>query len=146
MLRNKIWVAYLAVVLSSSSCVQLKKEKIICHSKSNRCIRILDQKSSRTIYFDQNLKSEYVKLDISKINKVMDGIFVCFYNGRIEIINPQSLIIESNFNENSYSFSNKMELDNKGLPNILKFHQEDCFEFNMKAEAIFPKNGSVYIK
>lgn len=146
--RSLIKLNYLILylILFVLSCGCTTKDVTICHAPSDRCLRIEDKITTRTIYFDSQANSDYVKLDISKINKVTDGVFICFENQRIEVINPKSMLIESHFNEEKYSFSSEMELNNEGMPNILKFHNKGCLEFNMNEKEIFPKDGIIYMK
>lgn len=141
---NLIWYTFIFVLIQS--CVPVKKEVTICHTESGRCIRILDEGKYRTIYFDQFLDLDYVILDVSRINRVTDGIFACFNEAKIEVVNPRTSVIKSNFDKSKYSFSNQLKLNDEGFPDILKFHQKDCFELNMKDSTIFPANESVILK
>lgn len=137
----------LFIVLALTACRYEKRE--LCSSDFTKSITIVDEEQKRTIYYksDGDLSDDksYVKLDISKIDLESDGIFVCWNDehGKISIVNPKSIILEENINKNFYSFSSNHDVDSLGLPKILKFHQEGCFEFNLLSNSIFPKNNSV---
>ena len=117
----------------------------LCSQSLNRCISIEDVGSFRYIYYENNHSSNYVKLDITGVDSEIDAIFICWKNeyNKIEIINPRAKIQEAKIDTSLYQFSNIHELDNSGIPKILKFHQNDNIEFDMETKSFFPVNANV---
>ena len=90
-----------------------------------------------------NLPDEYddnfIKLDISKIDKVVDGVFVRWdEHGNVYVSNPDAKLVASQLTSNQYSYAKALPLNGKGMPNVLIFHRNG-YEVNVFTESIFPK-------
>lgn len=122
------------------------KNTIICSQDFNKCISIKDVDNVRYIYYD-NSDSNYVKLDMTKVDYETDAIFICWNNeyNKMEIINPNTKIQEAKIDTRLYQFFNTHELDSSGMPKILKFHQKGNIELGMKIKSIFPVNANVKV-
>ena len=67
-------------------------------------------------------KSNYIKLDISKITRLGDEIGICWNNGEYEwkIVNDKAKIIETKLDTLKYKFSKNWDKDKFGIPNSNK--------------------------
>ena len=135
------------LLFTTTSC-ENDKITTLCNQDFNKCISIEDAGHFRYIYYNNDRSGNYVKLDISKVDSEIDAIFICWSNeyNKIEIINPYAKIQEAKIDTSLYQFSSIHELDNFGIPKVLKFHQKGSIELDMKTKNFFPVNANVKLR
>jgi hypothetical protein len=72
--------------------------------------------------------TNYIKIDISQIDPVGDEIGVCWNKSkyRWEAVNHNSRIIENKLDTSQFKFNISWEVDDRGIPNSAKYHQDMC--------------------
>ena len=90
-----------------------------------------------------NLPDEYddnfIKLDISKIDKVVDGVFVRWdESGNVYVSNPGAKLVDLELSSDRYKYTKELPLNGSGMPNALIFHKNG-YEVNMLTESVIPR-------
>ena len=86
-------------------------------------------------------EENFVKLDISKIDPVGDEIGVCWNKEKYEweVVNHGARIIENKLDSTRFNFKTSWEIDERGIPNAAKYHQEMCGSTG--TDYFSPRNG-----
>lgn len=121
------------------------RQVILCSPDGNKCLTIVDKINIRQNYFEPPGKTNYVKLDISKVDLETEGIFICWQNesGKIEVISPNTIILDQNFNKDLYQFDIQLREYESGTADFQYYHKEGCLEYNMLSNSIFPINHAI---
>tara|TARA_R110002073_G_scaffold326979_1_gene507322 strand:+ start:2098 stop:2445 length:348 start_codon:yes stop_codon:yes gene_type:complete len=87
-------------------------------------------------------KSDYIKLDVSGIDKLGDGIGVCWKNEKYEwqISNHKSVILENKLDTTKYKFKTSWEKDERGIQNTKKYLEPNCGTLDLLRMMSFPEN------
>ena len=112
------------------------------------CVTIVNKGNIRYIIAGKENSipnKNYVKLDISEIDKLGDGISGCWNsNGyKWDIINNKSIILENQLDTTKFKFSNKLPLNNRGIPTEIKFKGDNCFVFDFLRKELLPDKGAI---
>ena len=93
----------------------------------------------------KNKNKTYVKLDISNVTRISDALFICWDNGsgKLEILCPGAVIVENHLPENEFKILTAHTLDEEGMPNVLKYHTDNCFDLDIESQKVFPKKNAV---
>ena len=90
-------------------------------------------------------KKNFVKLDISHMDRVTDELFICWGNENFdwEVLNPNARIMENKLDTTRFKFLNSFQTDQRGIPIVIKYHNEGCFEFGFYTKNIRPADGAI---
>jgi hypothetical protein len=93
-------------------------------------------------------KSDFVKLDISGIDKLGDGIGICWKNEKYEwqISNDNSVILENKLDTTKYKFITSWEKDEFGQPNTKKYLEPNCGTLDLLSMDRYPENGNLIVE
>jgi hypothetical protein len=114
----------------------------------SQCITIIDQGKFRYIVdgmFNSIPESNYIKLDVQKIDPLRDNIHVCWKNDLYEwdVVVDQSKVIESKLDPTRFNFSISLPEDDRGIPSEMKFRMPNCMVFSYYLMRLSPKSGGL---
>lgn len=104
---------------------------VLYPTDKSQAITIITEGDTRYI-MNGNLErvpdTNYIKVDISQIDPIGDAIGVCWNKGKYqwELVNHQSIILENKLDSSRFKFNTSWEVDDRGIPNAAKYHQENC--------------------
>jgi len=112
----------------------------------SQCITVIDQGQFRYIVdgkFNSIPESNYIKLDVQKIDPLRDNIHVCWKNDHYEwdVVVDQSKVIESKLDPTRFNFSESLPEDDRGIPSEIKFRIPNCMVFSYYLMRLSPKSG-----
>ena len=126
------------ILVTFLSCT--KHHDYIYSPDKKQCITIISDKRVRYIINGKHSSipdSNYVKLDINN-GQVGDDVVGCWNNGQYDwkLINDGAKIIENKLDTLRFKFGIKFPTNNKGIPTIIDFTGENCFEFGFEYNII----------
>lgn len=129
----KILTVSIVLILIVSSCNSNSKNDhfVLSPKDKSQSITIMTAGDIRYIVdgnHDSLPDTNYIKINISKIDPIGDEIGVCWNKGkyRWEVVNHQSDILENKLDTAKYKFNTSWELDNRGIPNAAKYRRDNC--------------------
>lgn len=117
-------------LVSFISC--MKKDIIYLYSPNKtKCVSIITLDSIRYVIDGKHSKlpdTNYVKLDVSHIDPLGDGVWVCWdINGyEWDIVVDNSVVIKSSLDSTRFRFKNKLPKNDQGIPTEIKYRKEGC--------------------
>ena len=96
-----------------------------------QCVSIITMGNTRYIINGKHStvpKTDYIKLDVSRITSLGDEIAICWDNGKYnwEMVNDKAEIIEIKLDTLKYKFNTRWEKGKSGTPNSKKYHKPNC--------------------
>jgi len=113
-----------------------------------QCITIITEDTIRYV-IDGDYRTlpdtNYIKLDISGITKLGDGVYMCWKNDLYEweVVIDKSKIIESRLDTNNFSFKTQLPVDDRNIPTEKKFRGENCAIYNYYLKKLSPDKGAI---
>jgi len=139
-------IAGLLIITTSFSCSKSSKIKFYSLDKDN-CVTVLTKDTLRYVIagdYDKVPDTNFVKLDISKITELGDGVWICWLeNQGWDIVVDKSIIIENKLDTVKYLFDTKLPVDERGIPTEIKFRQENCAIFDYYLMKLRPDKGAI---
>lgn len=143
--KVKIIVGFLIIVISFS-CSKSSKIKFFSLDKDN-CVTVLTKDTIRYVIagdYDKVPDTNFVKLDISKIPELGDGVWICWLeNQGWDIVVDKSIILENKLDSTKHLFDNKLPVDERGIKTEIKFRQENCAIFGYYLMRLSPDKGAI---
>lgn len=125
------------------------KNRIYVYSPNKKqCITIITENKIRYIIEGKHRKvpdTNYVKVDLSQVDKIADGIAGCWENNGYKwfVINDQTKILENKLDTTKYNFSTDFPKNEQGIPTLENFIGDGCYNFDFEVLSIVPKNGAI---
>lgn len=113
-----------------------------------QCITIITEGSSRFV-IDGEYKvlpdTNYIKLDISEITELVDGVHMCWRKEQYEweVVIDKSIIVQSRLDTNRFNFSTELPLNDRSIPTEKKFRGENCAIYNYYLKKLSPNKGAI---
>jgi hypothetical protein len=109
-----------------------------------QCVTIITKGKTRFVINGEHKtipNSNYIKVDISQIDRIGDEIGICWKNEvyEWEIVNHQSKIIENKLDTLKYRFNTRWENDERGIPNTKKYRKPKCATLDLLRMKCLPK-------
>ncbi|UII21598.1 hypothetical protein [Fulvivirga ligni] len=129
-MKNIIFAILLVIV---SSC---DKNSIIYFypEKGSGIITIIDKNQYRYIIKGKHEKVpdlNYIKLDISKVDKLSDVVYICWKENELwEVTVDKSVIVETVIDTANYKINTTLPRDSRGIPTENKFKNDSCMIFS----------------
>ena len=119
------------IILTSSCNIRNRTNFHIYTSDKKQCVTIITRGYTRYIINGNSRtvpESNYIKINISKIDPIGDAIYVCWNIEKYEweITNDQSEVIENKLDTLKYKFNSSFEKDNLGIPILKKYGNPNC--------------------
>lgn len=116
-----------------------------------QCITIITMSDCRYIINGKHSSvpdTNYVKVNLSKADKIGDGIAGCWENNQYKwlVINYQTTILENNLDTLKYKFKTNYPVDKKGVPGMEKFIDKGCYNFDFEVFSVVPENGAIIVQ
>jgi len=133
-------------MILTSSCENVNRTSFRIYSADKKqCVTIVTNGSTRYIINGKSNsipKTDFVKLDVSGIDKLGDGIGICWKNEKYEwqISNDKSVILENKLDTTKYKFKTSWEKDERGIPNTKKYLKPNCGTLDLLRMESFPEN------
>jgi hypothetical protein len=114
-----------------------------------QCFTIKTNNDTRYIiegYHSSVPKSNYVKLDISKVDRVAgDQIVGCWNRDRLEwtIAMDKITVLENTLDSSRFKFLNHFPVDSQGIPTLKDYIGEDCFSISLEYRDFTRVEGSI---
>lgn len=105
------------------------------------CVTIMDVSTDkRYIYYNlpKEYDTNYIELDISKVDRSTDGVFVRWEDGEVHTSNPDAVLLTNRLIDQRFYYSKSLPSDGNGMPDAIIFHTNGV-EVNMFSKSIFPK-------
>lgn len=88
--------------------------------------------------------SNYAKFDISGIDKLGDGLWICWLkNGGWDFTIHKATLISNDLDTSKYHIQTSLPTDSRGIPTERKYRQKDCAVFDFYMMELSPKKGAV---
>ena len=121
----KMFSILLILSLLVLSCNRNKVIHIFPLNKS-QCITVINKGDFRYVIngkYQQVPKTDFIKLNVSKIGRLADALFICWQNKdyKWELINPDAKIVEVKLDTSKYKVGINLPLDSLGIPTVNKF-------------------------
>ncbi|UZR97146.1 hypothetical protein [Chondrinema litorale] len=119
---------------------------------TTKCLIVRTEGDTRYIYNGDEIKyildTNYVKLDISKIAKLGQCIYVCWDDEGYDwqAIVDGAEIIESKLDTNKFKVKTQLPLNERGTPTEIKFRGENCAIYSYYSNSLSPDNNGAIIK
>lgn len=131
-----------------------RQSVIICSPDESQCITVITRAFSDTRYVINGSHSTipdsaFVKVRLSNHYRPGDTINICWKNDEYEweaIIN-RSTIIENKLDSEKHLFSNKLDLNDIGVPTEKRFREPNCVSVSLYNDAeVYPKGHAILIE
>lgn len=134
------------LIFAIISCSNKSIVKFYSLDKEN-CVTVITKNDLRFVIAGNTTNlpdTNYVKLDISKITELGDGVWICWLaNKGWDIVVDKSIILENKLDSNKYFFDGKLPVDSVGIPTEIKFRQENCAVFDYYLMQLSPAKGAI---
>lgn len=126
-----------------------RKEQIHIYTPDKKqCITVFNRDNIRYIVDGKHKKipdTNYIKLDISKVPSLGDGIWICWENSKYkwDVVVDKSIILESKIDTSKYRFNTKLPVDERGIPTEIKFRADNCAIFDFYSMNLSPNKGAI---
>lgn len=140
-------VCYLVLSIIIVGCV--KRQFIYFYSPNKKqCITIIDEDKYRYVINGRHNKlpnKNYLKLSLRNIDPIGDSFHICWDNGRYEwdAVVQKSVIIESTLDTSRFNFNTELPTDVRGIPNEIKFRNDNCSIYSFYLKRFSPNKGEV---
>ncbi|GGE02051.1 hypothetical protein [Planktosalinus lacus] len=143
--KSTIGLISLSLLITGMNSCNSKNDHFILYPKDQtQAITVITEGHTRFIIdgeHNQIPEENFIKIDISKIDRIGDEIGVCWNNGNFEweVVNHGSRILENKLDTTRFKFNTSWDVDPRGIPNSTKYHQEMCGTTG--TEYFSPRNG-----
>lgn len=146
--KRMLYKATIGIILVATIISCSKSSKIRFYSSDkNNCVTVITKDTLRFVIAGDTESipdTNFVKLDISKITDLGDGVWICWLeNQGWDIVVDKSIILENKLDTTKYFFDNKLPVDEKGIPTEIKFRQKDCAVFDYSLMKLSPDKGAI---
>ena len=142
---KRLLIVFISMFLLNS-CTKKSVIKFYTPDKEN-CVTVITKNDIRFVIAGDTEDipdTNFVKLDISKIPELEDGVWISWLdNNGWDIVVDKSIIIENKLDTNQYIFNSKLPTDNRGIPTEIKFRKDNCAIFNYYLMKLSPDNGAI---
>jgi hypothetical protein len=113
---------------------------------------ITDRKQNIRYIINGNVSAvpdtNYVKLDISNIDILGDGVWGCWEKeGYLwEVCVHEAIILESKLDTTKYKFNASLPTREFGIPTEFKYRQDSCFVYGFESGSLLVENYETTIK
>ena len=88
--------------------------------------------------------TNFVKLNISKISELGDGVWICWLDNQgWDIVVDKSIILENKLDSSKYFFNSQLPVNNRGIPTEKKFRKQNCAVFGYYLMSLSPDKGAI---
>ena len=113
-----------------------------------QCITIISDYNFRYVINGKHSSvpdTNYVKVDLSKMDRLGDGIAGCWRNENYEwlIRNDETIIVENKLDTTKYQFFTSYPVDEQGIPTLKDFVGNGCYNFDFGIFSLVPKEGAI---
>lgn len=146
-MKKKYFITSIFILILFLGCSS--KNRIYVYSANKKqCVTIITESHYRYIINGKHRNipdANYVKIDISQVDKIGDGIAGCWETNNYKwlIINDQTKILENKLDTLKYKFVTDYPKDEKGVPTLKNFISGNCYNFDFEVFSIVPKNGAI---
>ena len=143
--KSIIGLICLSLLITGTNSCNSKNDHFILYPKDRTLsITVITEGQIRFIIngeHNQIPEENYIKINISKIDPIGDEIGVCWDSGKYEweVVNHGSRVIENKLDTTRFRFTTSWDIDNRGIPNATRYHQEMCGTTG--TEYFSPRNG-----
>lgn len=139
-------IVFLALFTFLAGCG--KEQRIFVYSMDkSQCITVFNYDGIRYVVdgeYAQIPDTNYVKLDISHIDPLGDGLHICWKGGSgWDAVVHNSRIIEMKLDTVRCSFGTELPTDSLGIPNEMKFREDNCAIFDFYRMKLSPNKGAI---
>lgn len=127
-----------------------RKEKIYLYAPDKKqCITVFNRGNIRYIVDGEHKKipnTNYIKLDISKVPSLGDGIWICWEHSEYkwDVVVDKSIILELKIDTSKYRFNTKLPVDERGIPTEIIFRADNCAIFDFYSMSLSPDKGAIF--
>lgn len=139
-------LSLIILIIALSGC---NRERFyICAKDKNQCITVITYKNKKIRYIingkhytipDKN----YVKLDISRIDKIGDEILGYWNPHGWVLYNHKSIVLEKNIDTVKYKFKNSLPLKEYDVPTVKPILEQDYFRVGLSYYKIIFSSGNM---
>ncbi|MBW6498080.1 MAG: hypothetical protein K0B09_06815 [Bacteroidales bacterium] len=119
----------------------------ICSEDRNNCVTIITDNNIRYVIAGKTKRVpeiNYLKLDISQVDNLADGIWICWLpDNNWDMVVQNSVIVENQLDTTKYFFSNQLPKDENGIPHETKFRENNCAIFDFYTMRLSPDKGAI---
>ncbi len=140
-----LWSFFCLILFSNNSCDLVSTIRLYDRNRE-QCLTIWNAGAIKYLIIgeEQSLAGAYVKLDVGHLSLEQQNFFVCWQRAPkpLEMVVPKAKILENKLDSTPsriYTPLNHLRLTSE----ILKFHQEGCFEFCFESSTIFPSDHAL---
>ncbi len=140
---------FIVFILITIGCTRYPKRMYIYTPNKNQCITVFNLEDYRYLCVGEVKRipeSNYIKLDVSRIDEIGDGIHILWKKNGWDVVVRYSILIESTLDTTCYKFSNKLPIDDKGFSTEEKFRQDSAAIFDYYLMQLSPQNGFAVIE
>ncbi|NET33589.1 MAG: hypothetical protein F6K19_16460 [Cyanothece sp. SIO1E1] len=134
------WLLIITMLLFSNSC-ELANTIRFYDNDREQCLTVWNAGAVKYLIIGEELflVGEYVKLDVGHLNLEQQNIFVCWQRATkpLEIVVPKAKILENKLDSTQSRIYTPLNYLSQ-TSEVLRFHQEGCFEFNFESTTILP--------
>lgn len=144
----KLFLVIISVIVFSGC----NRERFyICSKDKDQCITVITYKDSKIRYIINGkhyripIDEKYIKLDISKIDKIGDEIIGYWnpYSDGWVLYNHRSIILDNNVDTIKYKFRNSLPLKEFGIPTVKPILEQDYFRVGLNYYKIVFSSGNI---
>ena len=144
--KMRYFLVVVMIVIFFNSCK--KNTYYICSPDEKQCITVKNYGKTRYLINGKHESipdNEYIKLDISKIDKISDAVHICWKDEEYDwnIVIDKSIIIESKIDTSKYHFRTRLPLNDKKIPSELEFRHDFCTIYSFSLNRLTPNNGAI---
>ncbi len=145
--RGGIKMFTLSLIIILSSCSNNSRIHFYSPDKSE-CITVITNDSTRYFIDGKYRKvpdTNYVKLSIKDANSISDNLYICWDDSLYhwDAINENAVVIYSKLDSTKFHFSTKLPEDNRGIPCVKKYREENCSVFSFYLNRLSPDRGAI---
>ena len=146
-MKKRSLYGLICLIMTFISCS--KRNHIYLYSPDKKqCITIITINNERYIINGKHHsvpKDNYIKIDISEVDKIGDGIAGCWEDNNYQwtLINDKSIIVENKIDTLKYNFLTNFPVDERGVPTLKDFISGNCYNFDFEVFSILPKDGAI---
>jgi len=146
MKNSVILLFFLLITFLTISCSNSKIVYLYPYDRSI-CVTVITDNDIRYVIAGKTKRIpefNYVKLDISQIDNLADGIWICWLTDNSwDIVIHNSIIIENQLDTTKYFFGTQLPTDENGIPHETKFRENNCAIFDFYSMKLSPDKGAI---
>ncbi|WP_421824637.1 hypothetical protein [Flagellimonas oceanensis] len=143
---SKYILGIFILIFVLTSCTNNHVIKFYTLDKEN-CVTVITKNDLRYVIAGDSKNiphTNFVKLDISKIPELGDGIWISWLdNDGWEIVVDKSIIVENKLDSRKYIFKTKLPTDDRGIPTEIKFRKDNGAIFSYYLMKLSPDKGAI---